>query len=228
VNSEGKISNAVIRRLPRYYRFLLTLHQLGISRVSSKDMSKAMGLTSSQVRQDLSNLGGVGLHGYGYDVDLLQKEIGAILGHDTTYNMIIIGAGNLGHALAKYTAFEKRGFKIVGIFDVNDQIIGNEINGIYIQDLNQLAEFLNRASVDIAVITVPQIYARDVAEKVIGLGIKGIWNFAPVELEFSDDVVIENIHLSDSLMVLGYNIKDRKTRKACCNPLLGTPPADTP
>ncbi len=193
--------------MPRYYRYLTTLHQMGIARVSSKNMGNAMGLTSSQVRQDFSNLGGVGLQGYGYDVDLLQKEIGIVLGLDTVTNMIIIGAGNLGHALANYSDFDKRGFKIIGIFDVNVFVLGNKINGIEIQHMDKLPELLSHETVDIAVITVPYVYAREVAETVIGLGVKGIWNFAPVELEFPDDVVIENIHLSDSLMVLGYNIK---------------------
>lgn len=210
MNEDSKIPGAVIRRLPRYYRYLSTLHQLGIVRVSSKDMSKALGLTSSQIRQDFSNLGGLGLQGYGYDVDSLLKEIGVILGLDTMYNMIIIGAGNLGHALSNYQNFEKRGFRITGIFDTDSRIVGKKINGLTVRHMDDLAEFLKENTVQIAVITVPRTYAREVAEKVISLGIKGIWNFAPVELEFPDDIIVENIHLSDSLMVLGYNLKQTK------------------
>ena len=213
MNYERKISNAVIKRLPRYYRYLSNLHQMGIVRVSSKDMSKAMGLTPSQVRQDFLNLGGVGLQGYGYDVDSLQKEIGIILGLETTYDMIIIGAGNLGRALAKYSHFEKRGFRIVGIFDANIKIVGEKIDEIEIKHIHSIEKFLHFNKVDIAAITVPRDDARDVADQVTKLGIKGIWNFAPVELEFNDDVVIENIHLSDSLMVLGYNLKLKMQEK---------------
>lgn len=210
MNEGGRIPGAVIRRLPRYYRYLSTLHQLGIVRVSSKDMSKALGLTSSQIRQDFSNLGGLGLQGYGYDVASLLKEIGVILGLDTMYNMIIIGAGNLGHALSNYQNFEKRGFRITGIFDIDPHVIGKKINGLTVMHMDDLSDFLKKNHADIAVITVPRTYAREVAEKVISLGIKGIWNFAPVELEFPDDIIVENIHLSDSLMVLGYNLKQKK------------------
>ncbi|NLL38229.1 MAG: redox-sensing transcriptional repressor Rex [Clostridiales bacterium] len=210
MSARSRIPGAVIRRLPRYYRYLSTLHQLGIVRVSSRDMSKALGLTSSQIRQDFSNLGGLGLQGYGYDVDSLLKEIGIILGLDTMYNLIIIGAGNLGHALSNYQNFEKRGFRIIGVFDVDQRIIGKKVNGLTVMHMDELSEFLKENKADIAAITVPRTYAREVAEKVISLGIRGIWNFAPVELEFPDDIVVENIHLSDSLMVLGYNLKQEK------------------
>ncbi len=209
VNSEKKISSAVIKRLPRYYRYLSVLKQMGISRVSSKDLSKRMGITSSQVRQDFFNFGGFGLQGYGYDVESLQQEIGNILGLGVPFKMILIGAGNLGQALAKHTSFEKKGFKIIGIFDVNSHLIGENLKGIEIMHMDSLNDFVKKNQVDIAVITVPNVYAREVADKVIGLGIKGIWNFAPVELEVPEDIEMENIHLSDSLMVLRYNMIEK-------------------
>ncbi len=168
-----------------------------------------MGITSSQVRQDFFTFGGFGLQGYGYDVELLCREIGNILGLGIMYQMVIIGAGNLGQALAKHTSFEKRGFRVIGIFDVSDRIIGEKISGVEIMHIDSLAEFTTQNHVDIAVVTVPYAYAREVVDKAVGLGIKGIWNFASAELKVPDDVVIENIHLSDSLIVLGYNLKKK-------------------
>jgi len=203
-----KISNSVIKRMPRYYRYLSGLLQMGISRVSSKDLSNRMGITSSQVRQDFFSFGGNGLQGYGYDVAFLHQEIRKILGLDTMHPMIIIGTGSLGHALAKHSNFEKSGFKVVGLFDVNPKLIGEIINGLEIMDLGNLPEFVKNNHVDIAVLTIPENYAVEVAKLVTGLGIKAIWNFSPVELIVPDDVIVENIHMIDSLMVLGYNLKE--------------------
>ena len=213
MGNENKISITVIRRLPRYYRYLTTLNQMGINRVSSNDLSKIMGITSSQIRQDFFSFGGTGLQGYGYDVELLQKEIGNILGLEIVFNMVIIGAGNLGRALAKYVSFEKKGFKTVGIFDVNTQFVGEKIGEKTIMHFNNLDEFVKTTPVDIAIITVPREYAREAADKAIKLGVKGIWNFAPLELDVPEDVSIENIHLSDSLMVLGYGMKEKRRKK---------------
>lgn len=209
---DKKVSNAVIKRLPKYYRYLAALQQMGISRVSSKDLSKRMGITPSQVRQDFFNFGGFGLQGYGYDVASLLQEIGCILGLDHTYNMVLIGAGNLGQALVKHSSFERRGFQITGIFDANPHLIGKHIKEIEIMHYDQLSEFVKVHPVDIAIITVPRIYARDVVQNVVDLGIKGIWNFASVELEVPDDVAIENIHLSESLMILGYEMKRKREK----------------
>ncbi len=209
---DKKVSNAVIRRLPKYYRYLSTLQQMGISRVSSKDLSQRLGITASQVRQDFFHFGGFGLQGYGYDVASLLQEIGCILGLDRTYNMVLIGAGNLGQAIAKHSSFEKRGFQIVGVFDANPHLIGKQIKGIDILHYDQLEDFVKRHAVDIAVITVPRIYAQDVMQRVVDLGIKGIWNFASVELDVPEDVSIENIHLSESLMTLAYEMKRKKEK----------------
>ncbi|HCP15732.1 MAG TPA: redox-sensing transcriptional repressor Rex [Peptococcaceae bacterium] len=214
MKDEKKISSAVIKRLPKYYRYLLILQQMGISRVSSNDLSKRMEITSSQVRQDFFNFGGFGLQGYGYDVTLLVKEIGNILGMDKINNMIVIGAGNLGQAIANHTSFEKRGFKIVGMFDNNPRHVGDIVRGIEIMHSDRLTEFMSNHSVDIAIITVPREYAREVVDKVVKLGIKGLWNFASVELEVPDDVAVENIHLSESLMALTYKMKEIRNRKA--------------
>ncbi len=208
-----KIPDIVIKRLPIYYRFLTNLHQMGISRVSSTDLGKKMGITSSQVRQDFFNFGSFGLQGYGYDVDQLQQEIGSILGLETQRKMIIIGAGHLGQALARHSAFEKDGYAVVGVFDINPHLIGEKIRDVEILHVNKISEFVSLNPVDIAVITVPRTYAKEVADLVTHLGIKGIWNFTSVKLVVPEDVAVENIHLSDSLMTLGYYMKEAKENK---------------
>ena len=167
-----------------------------------------MGITSSQVRQDFFCFGGNGLQGYGYDVEFLHREIRNILGLDTLHSMIIIGAGSLCHALAKYTSFERNGFKVVSIFDIKSELIGRRINDIEIIHLDNLSEFVNKNYVDIAVLTVPENSAVEVAKMVTDLGIKALWNFSPVELIAPEGVIVENIHMIDSLMVLGYNLKE--------------------
>jgi redox-sensing transcriptional repressor len=213
MEQEKRIPDIVIKRLPVYYRFLTNLHQMGISRVSSTDLGKKMGITSSQVRQDFFNFGSFGLQGYGYDVDQLRAEIGSILGLDTVRTMIIIGAGHLGQALARHSAFEKDGYSVIGVFDINPHLIGEKIRDVEIMHVNKIAEFAEQSKVDIAVITVPRTYAKEVADLVTGLGIKGIWNFTSVKLAVPDDVAVENIHLSDSLMTLGYYMKEMKEGK---------------
>jgi len=208
-----KIPDIVIKRLPIYYRFLTNLHQMGISRVSSSDLGKKMGITSSQVRQDFFNFGSFGLQGYGYDVEQLRQEIGNILGLNKQRTMIIIGAGHLGQALARHSAFEKDGYSVIGIFDVNPHLVGTKIRDIDIMHVNQLTKFCQEHKVDIAVITVPRTYAKEVADLVISLGIKGIWNFTSVKLTVPDNVAVENIHLSDSLITLGHYVKCLQERE---------------
>jgi len=204
-----KISIAVIRRLPRYYRYLSDLLKMDINRISSKELSLRMGITASQIRQDLNCFGGFGQQGYGYNVESLYQEIGNILGVNNNFQTIIIGAGNMGQALANYENFEKRGFKLIGIFDVNPELIGQKIRNIEIIDMNLLDDFVKSNKVDIAILTVPYKYIPEVAEKVASLGIKGLWNFAAMDLKLPyNDLIIENVHLSDSLMVLGYRLKD--------------------
>lgn len=210
MKGEKKVSNATVKRLPKYYRYLSDLHQVGISRVLSIDLGRQMEITPSQVRQDFFQFGCVGLQGYGYEVEPLMQEIGKILGLDQINQMIIIGSGKLGRALANHPSFEKRGFKIIGMFDVSPSLIGKTVRGIEIQSVDALPEFIARHTVDIAVITVPRMHAREAAEKVIRYGIKGIWNFASVEFEVPEDVAIEHIHLSESLMSLSYKLKEKR------------------
>lgn len=203
-----KVSMAVIRRLPRYYRYLSDLLQMDITRISSKELSERMGITASQVRQDLNCFGGFGQQGYGYNVELLFREIEKILGLENKYKTIIIGAGNMGHALANYENFRKRGFTLIGIFDINPEIVGTVINGIKVQHIDELERFVSKHEVHIAMITVPYEKTPEVASRAARAGIKGLWNFSPMDLKLPYDVIIENVHLSDSLMVLGYKINE--------------------
>ena len=201
-----QISKSVIKRLPRYYRYLGELLEDNVERISSNDLSKKMRVTASQIRQDLNNFGGFGQQGYGYNVKYLYTEIGKILGLDIVHPMIIVGAGNLGQALANYVEFEKRGFKLVGIFDVNPVLEGIAVRGIEIQMISDLPFFMKENNIEIAILTLPKNKARDMAEILIENGIKAIWNFAHIDLDTPDDVIVENVHLSESLMTLSYNL----------------------
>ena len=201
-----QISKAVIKRLPRYYRYLGELLEDNVERISSNDLSKKMRVTASQIRQDLNNFGGFGQQGYGYNVKYLYTEIGKILGLDTVHPMVIVGAGNLGQALDNYVEFEKRGFKLVGIFDVNPVLEGIAVRGIEIQMISDLPFFLKENNVEIAILTLPKNKAIDMADILIENGIKAIWNFAHVDLDTPDGVIVENVHLSESLMTLSYNL----------------------
>ena len=203
---EKSISKAVIKRLPRYYRYLGELIEEGIERISSNELSAKMRVTASQIRQDLNNFGGFGQQGYGYNVPYLYEEIGKILGLDKTHHMIIIGAGNLGQALANYVKFEKRGFKIVGVFDINPVLKGISIRGNGIRMMSELPDFLQKEDVQIAALTVPKSSAAEIAELLVENGIKAIWNFAHLDLNVPKDVIVENVHLSESLMRLSYNL----------------------
>ena len=204
-----KISNAVINRLPRYYRYLGELLENEVVRISSKELSERMGVTASQIRQDLNNFGGFGQQGYGYNVEYLYNEIAKILGLENHYSVVVIGAGNLGQALANYTDFEKRGFVIKGLFDVNPRLVGISVRGIEVRDMDTVADFVRENGVDIAILTVPKVKAPLIANELVESGVKGIWNFAPVDLEITDThVVVENVHLSESLMTLSYRIKN--------------------
>jgi len=205
-----RISKAVINRLPRYYRYLGDLLEKDVVRISSKELSEKMKVTASQIRQDLNNFGGFGQQGYGYNVEYLHSEIGKILGLEKQYNIIIIGAGNLGQALANYADFERRGFFVKGIFDVNPKLVGMSIRGIEIKNIDQLEEFVKSHQIDIAALTLPKANAPQVATDLVKWGIKGIWNFAPTDLHLPDDVVVENVHLSDSLMKLSYKLSEKK------------------
>lgn len=203
---EKEISQAVISRLPRYFRYLGELKDEGIERISSHELSDIMKVTASQIRQDFNNFGGFGQQGYGYNVEYLYREIGKILGLDRRHFLIIIGAGNLGQALANYADFERRGFVFCGIFDSNKQLHGKLVRGIEVYPMEKLQNFIREKEVDIAVLTVPKSSAEKVADTLVQYGIKGIWNFAHVDLIVPEEIQVENVHLSDSLMKLSYNI----------------------
>lgn len=204
---EKGISMAVIKRLPRYYRYLGELLEKDVVRISSKELSEKMNVTASQIRQDLNNFGGFGQQGYGYNVQYLSSEIAKILGLDRQNQVIIIGAGNLGQALANYTDFERRGFFICGIFDVNQEKVGRDIRGIRVRPMEELREFIRENHVTIAALTIPKQHAPQVAAELVSYGIKAIWNFAPTDLHLSKEIVSENVHLAESLMRLSYKLK---------------------
>lgn len=201
-----EISQAVIGRLPRYFRFLGELKDEGIERISSQELSDLMKVTASQIRQDFNNFGGFGQQGYGYKVEYLYEEIGKILGLDKTHNLIIIGAGNLGQALANYMNFERRGFLFKGIFDNNPALYGKRIRNMQVKPMEEMEAFVKENEIDIAVLTIPKTSAVPVAERLVHNGIRGIWNFAHVDLNVPEGVQVENVHLSDSVMKLTYNI----------------------
>ncbi len=203
---EKEISQAVITRLPRYFRYLGDLKDAGVERISSQELSKLMKVTASQIRQDFNNFGGFGQQGYGYNVEYLYIEIGKILGLHKEHHLIIIGAGNLGQALANYMNFEKRGFIFKGIFDINPKLVGKKIKNILVEPMENMPRFIKENNVDIAVLTIPKSCAVQVAEQLTSSGIKAIWNFAHIDLNVPEEVLVENVHLSDSLMKLSYNI----------------------
>ena len=207
---EKQISNAVIRRLPRYRRFLKELGRKGIEKISSKDLSKIIGYTASQIRQDLNNFGGFGQQGYGYSVANLHDEIGGILGLDREYKMVIVGYGRLGQAIASYIANNEPTFHIVGIFDVKQIIEDVEFKDAQVMTCGSLADFARKEKVDIAVITVPTEKAQLVADTAVRAGVKGIWNLTAVDLDLPDNVVVENVHMSDSLHTLVYYMQEQQ------------------
>ena len=210
---ERQISKAVIKRLPRYYRYLGELLNNGIERISSGELSNKMQVTASQIRQDLNNFGGFGQQGYGYNVKYLYDEIGKILGVDQTHPMIIIGGGNFGHALANYD-FEKNGFVTKAIFGVRPELGGTCIRGIPVLMMEQLEDFLAREPVEIAVLTLPKSRVAEVAQRLTRCGIRALWNFAHLDLDVPEDVVVENVHLVDSLMQLSYRISHSEEEQA--------------
>lgn len=203
---EKEISQAVIGRLPRYLRYLGELKDEGVERISSQDLSALMKVTASQIRQDFNNFGGFGQQGYGYNVGYLYDAIGKILGLDRQYKFIIIGAGNLGRALGNYINFEKRGFIFRGMFDQNPDLVGNSVRGVRVMPMEELERFISENDIDIAVLTIPKTSAVSVAERLAGTDIRAIWNFAHVDLNLPERIQVENVHLSDSLMKLSYNI----------------------
>ena len=203
-----EISQAVVSRLPRYFRYLGELKDEGVERISSQELSKLMRVTASQIRQDFNNFGGFGQQGYGYNVEYLYTEIGKILGLDQTHRLIIIGAGHLGQAIANYMNFERRGFLIKGLFDEDPDLAGKMVRQIPVRPMEELEQFIQVNNIDIGVLTIPKDGAAAVSDRLVKCGIKAIWNFAHLDLDVPDSVQVENVHLSDSLMKLSYNIRN--------------------
>ena len=208
--AEKNISMAVIRRLPKYHRYLGDLLDKDVHRISSKELSDIIGFTASQIRQDLNNFGGFGQQGYGYNVEALHKEIGNILGLNKIYNAVLIGAGNLGQAIANYAGFRKSGFEIKALFDANPRMIGLKIRDFEVLDSENLESFVEENNVDIAILCIPKNGAQDVVDRLVNAGIKGIWNFAPIDLEVPKDVIVENVNLTESLFTLSYLMKENE------------------
>ncbi len=200
----SRISGAVIRRLPKYRRYLEELLNKNIYRISSKDLSRMIGFSASQIRQDLNNFGGFGQQGYGYSVKELYEQIGKILGLDRPYNVVIIGTGNLGQAIANYTHFYRTGFIIKAMFDINPRLIGLRINDVEVKDSETVGEYLKDSDIDFGIICTNKESAQDIAKTLIDGGVKGIWNFAPLDLQVPEHIILENVHLSDSLHALTY------------------------
>lgn len=209
MEKDNKVSITVIRRLPKYYRYLGELLTKGINRISSQELSKMTGFTASQIRQDLNNFGGFGQQGYGYNVEELHCQLGKILGLETVYNSVISGAGNLGQAIANYKGFEDAGFKVLSLFDKNPKLIGLKIRDIEIRDVDTMIDFIKEHNIEIGIITSPKESAQDLADLYIQAGIKGIWNFAPTDLDVPEDMIVENVRLNESLFTLSYFLKNR-------------------
>lgn len=203
---EKSVSASVINRLPRYYRYLGDLLNCGVERISSKELSERMGVTASQIRQDLNCFGGFGQQGYGYNVEYLYGEISNILGLEHHYNAILVGVGNMGKALTQNTNFEKRGFKLIGLFDVDPEKIGTEVGNLKVTDYAEIEQFVKDNKPTMAILAVPRANVNKVARELSDYGIKAFLNFSYTEVAADDDVVVENIHLSDSLMRLCYKI----------------------
>lgn len=203
----SRVSPSVIRRLPKYRRALLELKEKGVSRISSKELSRITGLTASQIRQDLNNFGGFGQQGYGYKVEALFDEVGEILGLSKEYNVVLVGFGNLGQAVSNYLQ-NKIGFNLCAVFDINPELVGRELRGIQVRDYSELESYMKENIADIGIITTDKTSAKQVADIMCSGGIKGIWNFANVDLTLPSDVVLENVHLSDSLYTLAYYINN--------------------
>lgn len=208
------ISTSVIKRLPRYRRFLRDLRADGITRISSTELAHRMNLTASQIRQDLNCFGGFGLQGYGYNVDDLYREIGTILGLDKNRPAILLGAGNLGKAVARQLDFSSFGFELIGIFDKSPEIIGRQIRDLTVADVAGLKEFCQIHHPEAAILCIPSSQVSELADMLVELGVKGFWNFTHCDLVHRyDNIAVESVHLSDSLMTLSYHLNDQPTRR---------------
>ena len=211
---KSRVSDAVVRRLPMYYRHLRELEKAGVVRISAQELGERMNLTASQIRQDINCFGGFGQQGYGYHVSNLKERIGEILGLNHQYHVIIIGAGNIGRAVANYTGFKKEGFNIQAMFDVSPALVGIDVHGTLVQPMDKLDQWLSAHQVDIAVLSVPSAYAQETADALVRGGVRAIWNFAPVDLTLPDGVAVNNVHLSDSLHILSYRMNEKELFEA--------------
>ncbi len=209
-----EISQAVVSRLPRYYRYLGDIKDQGIERISSAELSRIMRVTASQIRQDFNHFGGFGQQGYGYNVEYLHEEIGKILGLDRDHRLVLVGAGNLGSALINYMNFKNRGFFFQAAFDANEELHGRTLGGIKVYPMDELVSFIENNDIEIVVLAIPRTAAVKVAEMVSGTGISAIWNFAHIDLQVPDRIQVENVHLSDSLMRLTYSIRRYEEKNA--------------
>ncbi|MBO4467720.1 MAG: redox-sensing transcriptional repressor Rex [Clostridia bacterium] len=206
----GEISNSVIRRLPRYYRFLGELKSKGIAKISSGELSKRMGLTASQIRQDFNCFGEFGQQGYGYNVEILQSEIGKILGLERPKNAVLIGVGNLGRAVAQHVNFASLGYSVIGLFDHKESLIGQTVKDTPIRSISVLDEFCRENKPEVAVLCIPKSAAASITEQLIKLGVKGFWNFSHYDIALNfPDVSVENVHFTDSLMTLSYKLANK-------------------
>ncbi|MFI3210459.1 MAG: redox-sensing transcriptional repressor Rex [Peptostreptococcaceae bacterium] len=208
--AEKNISMAVIRRLPKYHRQLGELINKEIKRISSKELSDITGFTASQIRQDLNNFGGFGQQGYGYNVDALHNEIEKILGLDKQYNAVVIGSGNLGQAIANYAGFNQSSFNIKALFDVDKNIIGNDIRDFKVLDALDAPSFIKENNINIAILCIPRKGAQETADKLVDAGITGIWNFSSIDLDVPSNIIIENVSITDSLFTLSYLMKEKR------------------
>ncbi len=204
------ISTSVIKRLPRYYRFLGDLKLQGMTRISSRELSERMGLTASQIRQDLNCFGGFGQQGYGYNIELLQQEIAKILGLDVPKTAILIGMGNMGKAVMMHMNFDNKGFKVIGIFDSKESLVGQMVRNLPIRSSEDIDEFCRENNPQVAILCIPKEAAENISDQLINLGIKAFWNFSHYDLSLQyDGIVVENVHLSDSLMTLSYQLNNK-------------------
>lgn len=210
-NEASVISDSVIKRLPRYYRFLCELKNSGATRISSRELSNIMGITASQIRQDLNCFGGFGQQGYGYNIDILQFEIAKILGLDNPKNTILIGMGNLGRAITMHINFESKGFRLIGLFDQKESLVGQMVKNMPIRNTSTLDEFCRENLPEVAILCIPKEAAENICNQLVKLGIKGVWNFSHYDLSAKyPDVNVENVHFGDSLMTLSYRIDSKK------------------
>lgn len=210
----AKVSTAVIRRLPRYYRHLSELQESGVVRISSSALGKSMGLTASQIRQDLFCFGGFGQQGYGYKVDSLKEEIGDILGINRGHTLVVLGTGNLGRAIIENFKFSSNGFRLLAAFDVNEQVVGTKIAGVPVYHADTLEDFLHAHPVSVGLLTVPISAAQEMGDRLVAAGVRGIWNFTNYEINFDPQaVVVESVHFSDSLLALNYMISQREAEE---------------